>query len=55
MRYGCLEMLEKHSEEVSVTNECKLKKRVYTGLNTAQDRRRKGRLPVWPIMVLQAY
>lgn len=30
------EMLKKRSKEVSVTNECKLKKRVYTGLNTAQ-------------------
>lgn len=29
-------MLEMCSKEVSVINECKLKKRVYTGLNTAQ-------------------
>lgn len=30
------EMLEKRSKKVSVINECKVKKRVYTGLNAAQ-------------------
>lgn len=30
------EMLEKRSKRASVINECKVKKRVYTGVNSAQ-------------------